>query len=79
MIHHRSFWEFKAYIEEIVMLAGVVREVVQVLHHQKVEIEFVDKRLCNLLLDLQLIFMYAMTHWSKVSCCSKTSETGFVN
>ena len=64
MIHHRSFWEFKAYIEKVPKLADVVGEVVQDLHHQKVEIEFVDKMLRNLLLALRFIFMYTTTFCS---------------
>jgi len=47
-IHHRFFWEFRAYIYEVAKLADMVREVVQEMHLYKVEIQFVDKMLCNI-------------------------------
>jgi len=38
MIHPRIFWEFRAYIEEVVKLADMVREVVQEMQLQQVEL-----------------------------------------
>jgi len=46
-IHPRVFSEFKAYILEVAKLADMVREVVRKMHLHNVEIQFVDKMLCN--------------------------------
>src|SRR5882757_7786545 len=43
----------------------MVREVVQEMHLHKVEIQFVDKMLCNFRLDLSFIFINATTLCSR--------------
>lgn len=47
MIHHHSFWEFGAYIDEVAKLVDKVGKDDQEMHLYKVEIRFVHKMLGN--------------------------------
>jgi len=47
-IRYRFFWEFRAYTQEVVKLADMVREVVEEMNLHKAAIRFSDKMLCNI-------------------------------
>jgi hypothetical protein len=47
MIHHGVVWKFRDYISEVAKLADMLIEVVQENYLHKVQIQFVDKMLCN--------------------------------
>jgi len=48
MVHHCSFWEFRACIPDVAKPADMVRKVVQEMFLHKVEIRFIDKMFCNM-------------------------------
>ena len=56
-IHCLVIWRFRDYIYEVAKLADMLTEVVQEMHLHKVEIQLVDKMLCNFWLDLHCIFI----------------------
>jgi hypothetical protein len=47
LVHHFTFWKFRACIPEVVKLADMVKTVVAQMFVHKVEIRFVNKMLCN--------------------------------
>jgi hypothetical protein len=58
--YHCCFWELRARNYIIAKLADMIRDVVQEMHIQKVEIQIVDKMSCNFRLDMHFVVINAM-------------------